>query len=353
MCIIEAVTSEVPFPLVDPTRGYGATPEKPDEMNEKAWEMVLDIIDEDPLNRLHFHEVIGKLKAFVAKATSEALNAAGQTSPSVSNDTTVPDLIAGPRVQDQALLFLLLACMYPGKRKTIVEANGVPAFIQLVKNGLSHYTKLCSLRCLYKLTKLASSLEDTTLSELKGTVRGTTLEECGSLSRRLSDDEDEDKLPAVALLSAGRTLANGQGRTKGAIVLGVESPSKNSKSDVVIAAIPSLVSSESRSRRLYSDWELGNAAFDSDANRDAIVDAEAIPDLIKLLRSGASELQAGCIKFKSQAKSDFRCSLLVFRMDLKMRRRTPRECWLIQRLANVFGASSLSGHAPFGYASSR
>ncbi|EGZ28997.1 hypothetical protein PHYSODRAFT_294341 [Phytophthora sojae] len=71
--------------------------------------------------------------------------------------------------------------------------------------------------------------------------------------------------------------------------------SKSSKLDVIIAAIPSLVSSESRSRRLYSDWELGNVVFDNDANRDAIVDAGAIPDPIKLLRSGASELQGHII----------------------------------------------------------
>ncbi|ETK84497.1 hypothetical protein F441_10720 [Phytophthora nicotianae CJ01A1] len=295
-------------------------PEKPDEMNDEEWELVIAMTHVDPSKRAELSHVIDTLKRFSMEdldeprqgGTTRCITCAAlvfnhsrccaqcgnqlglkeesrsscgppgspNTPMELNTDTSVRDLVNVLRSetieeQESAVLLLLQVCIRDHKRHQILDENGVPILVDLVKNGRTHFLKVCALGCLCWSSELDSTPSDDEFEELRETIPAATNTECTSIVQALQDQSDRDKVKTVVYCTC----------TAGTI---------GRKPLLNAGIIPPLVKLLRNGNETITIWTmdaLANMACDGDVN-SAIVAEGAIPMLLEHLKNG-SETQRG------------------------------------------------------------
>jgi serine/threonine protein kinase len=78
MCIVEAVLGEPPFDFLDDNsvrdiKRRGTIPERPEEMEADAWDLVVSMTNADPSKRIELKEVLSTLKSFAERDAARSL----------------------------------------------------------------------------------------------------------------------------------------------------------------------------------------------------------------------------------------------------------------------------------------
>ncbi|KAE8970512.1 hypothetical protein PR001_g27187, partial [Phytophthora rubi] len=177
MCMIEAVLGNPPFASLDDDSvrdllKHGDIPERPDDMPDEAWNLVLSMTNVDSTKRPGLGQVLTKLKALAddeannyglggAPITSEQtysyVKQSGSSSPSnsrlKSTATSIADLLndladAVDLKQEKILLQLARKCVNAEQRAPMYEENRIEIVTSMVRNGSSYFAKLYALQCL-------------------------------------------------------------------------------------------------------------------------------------------------------------------------------------------------------------
>ncbi|KAG7396752.1 hypothetical protein PHYBOEH_001828 [Phytophthora boehmeriae] len=228
LCIIEAVIGEplLAFRRDDSIREnlqQGELPERPDEMSDEVWELVISMTSKDPDNRLSLHHVIERMKSYAERAmtvcgdtecavgtTGDAVvRAESQTRRSMI-DSSIPDLIAGVQAdnaeeQDETLLRLVQACVNDDQRHHNINANTVSVLADIVKNSPTFFGRVCALECLHWSADTDSTFPLDEFETLRDCVRDVMPDECTTLVNTLRINNEQQKLRAVVYLQSSLT----------------------------------------------------------------------------------------------------------------------------------------------------
>ncbi|KAF4033141.1 Protein tyrosine kinase [Phytophthora infestans] len=342
MCMIEASAGEPPFAFLDDddvreTLKSGVVPEKPQEMSDQVWELVVSMTHADPSKRVELTLVIDTLKTLATEdlgdggvtrcivCTALVLDysrsvetswdfktnrprAVGRRHTShlpsvvVELDATssIVDLVAVLRSgsideQESAVLLLLQACICDHTRQQMQQENGLSALEDLVKTGRTHLLQVCALGCLCWSCELDSTPPDAEFEALQETIGAPTESECASLAQMLRNN-DHDTLRTV-MYCACAAGANGRRQLFNA---------------GVVPPLVTLLGSGNEALTIWTMDALGSLACDGEA-RSAIVAEGAIPVLVELLKNG-SETQRGfaaCVLGQLSADSAFNSATVV------------------------------------------
>ncbi|KAF4029329.1 Protein tyrosine kinase [Phytophthora infestans] len=235
MCMIEASAGEPPFAFLDDddvreTLKSGVVPEKPQEMSDQVWELVVSMTHADPSKRVELTLVIDTLKTLatedlgdggVTRCITNRPRAVGRRHTShlpsvvVELDATssIVDLVAVLRSgsideQESAVLLLLQACICDHTRQQMQQENGLSALEDLVKTGRTHLLQVCALGCLCWSCELDSTPPDAEFEALQEMIGAPTESECASLAQMLRNN-DHDTLRTV-MYCACAAGANGR-----------------------------------------------------------------------------------------------------------------------------------------------
>ncbi|KAE9000293.1 hypothetical protein PR001_g18824 [Phytophthora rubi] len=333
MCIIEAVIGEPPFAFLsdDDVRDNlrkREIPDKPNEMTDEMWELVVAMTNSEPAKRVGIKVVLDRLKVFAGKATYEPLKATDASShdrlldqhcPRAESAAVVIDsstiwalASASVEEQDSLLQQMVEECISDGRRSHLYELNGVPALISLTTSSVSHFTQVCALLILSWVAHLDLSLPKQDLEAHRTVIRAPTQLELDRTKDVLRGGNDQAKLKAAMYCAGLGTVMKGKELRDSGLVSALVEVLKNENDAVKLwaavavgrfanndvdrttiankgAIVPLLVLLQAGTppQKLWASYALAKLCQDNETNSVAIANSGAIPLLMTLLQDGS------------------------------------------------------------------
>jgi len=315
MCIVEAVLGEPPFDFLDDNsvrdiKRRGTVPERPEEMEADAWDLVVSMTNADPTKRIELKEVLSTLKSFAERDAARSLryvslsactscaseNMAGSRfcaqcgtpmQPSAEPSVTVPLLEASSSgltvdtpvsnlvtaiqsgsvdEQEQALVLLLRQSIANDEPKSLWDAHGVAVLIEVITHGRTHFIQASALKC---AKACGSRVDATKFQELEGSVPAASSLELDAIASALRGDDNNGRLKALIHC---------------ACIAAVSSSQKLHDAELVKPIVELLRTGDDN----HTSWAANAVArlADNAAHCAAVAQAGAVTPLMALLRAG-------------------------------------------------------------------
>jgi serine/threonine protein kinase/HEAT repeat protein len=337
MCMIEAVIGEPPFAFLadDDVRDNvrkGEIPDRPEEMGEAAWELIVSMTNFDPAKRVDIQCVIAKLKMFgdlehagqeegSGSPASVKLDGPNAPDEAVRNASSphcgdIAGLLSSNRSSDsseeQEVLLQRLgeACIEDEKRRDLYEADGIAVLTELFKSGRSHFTQVTALLCLSWAVQLDSILTKQAFELLRSSARGMTSDELTVVESWLRDGDDAVKAKGAMYCAGAGTATKGEELGEAELLRQLVTLLRHGADNVklwaaialaklanndtnrinlanegAIAPLLVLLQSGTKTQKLWATCALAKVGQDTEVNSDAIANCGAIPLLMELLHN--------------------------------------------------------------------
>ncbi|GMF53126.1 unnamed protein product [Phytophthora fragariaefolia] len=334
MCIIEATIGEPPFAFLpdDDVRDNlrkGEIPDKPDDMPDEIWGMIVSMTNFDPAKRVGLEHILDTLKHYsekeMHKKSRELLDeyhlAMGDATEQVKTfDTSermpVTDLVsrigfACVDEQENLMQRLVEACINDEQRSQLYQSQGVPTLIDLVQTSDSHFMQVCAMLILSWVVNLDSKFSKQEFQTLRGEAGTATSQELAVMNNKLSGANDQENIVAsmycagIGTLMKGNVLqdpelishlvaklrsGNDTVRLWAVVAVGKFAHNDVDRTTIAnngaIAPVLVLLQSGNRSQKLWAAYALAKLCQDNEANSVAVASCGAIPLLLALLHEG-------------------------------------------------------------------
>ncbi|KAE9049593.1 hypothetical protein PR001_g3170 [Phytophthora rubi] len=289
MCMVEAVTCMPPFGYLgdETVREYlkaGKIMDKPDEMPDGAWDLVVSMTCVDPSKRISLSHVLVKLKELAEdEAELESQDTEPQTATIVPTNNiqdfletmSVLELMAeisAGRETEEALRCLLRASINDEQRAQMYKMNGVQKLITLVKDQPSDFSQLYALQCLKWCMTADSMLTNPEFDGIRMSIPRATGMYLAHFVVDLEIGSDLEKEKAVVLCACFAT----RGDIDPLYAFRMVQP--------LVALLRG-----NDTQKVWAAEALGNLAAESDTIRAQIMQGDTIASLVALILVGTED----------------------------------------------------------------
>ncbi|KAG6617281.1 Serine/threonine protein kinase [Phytophthora cinnamomi] len=323
MCMVEAVIGAPPFASLDDDSvrellKHGEIPERPDDMPDEAWNLVVSMTNVDATKRVSLTQALAKLKALAddeannyglesAPMTSELaynhVKLSGSASSSNSRlkntNTSFADLLvdlgeADDIKQEKILFQLARKCVNVEQREPMYEEeNRIEIVTSFVRNGPTYFAKLYALQCLKWAVISDAKVSQEDFDALRDCVQEAQRSEIAAVVSALQNGTTEEKEEAAVRCACIATRANGDrlrdAGSKSSFTALLRSNSESKLCAGMVQPLITLLQTGNDMQKIWTAEALGDLAMENETIRSEILRGNAIKTLVALLKVGTSE----------------------------------------------------------------
>lgn len=322
MCMIEAVIGNPPFASLDDDSvrellKHGKIPERPEDMPDEAWDLIVSMTNTDPTKRVSLAQVLALLKALAddeannyglggASIASEQpysyVKLSGSASSSKSrlknSATSIADLLdelvdADDRKQEKILLQLARKCVNTEQRAPMYEDNRIDIVTSMVRNGPTYFAKLYALQCLKWAVISDAQVSQEDFDALRDCVQEASRSEIAAVVNAFQNGTSGEKEEAAVRCACIATRANvdrlREAGTRSSFSSLLRSSSESKLCAGMVQPLITLLQTGNDTQKLWTAEALGDLAMENETIRAEILRGNAIKTLVALLKVGTSE----------------------------------------------------------------